>query len=149
MPDVVTLESREASQTGAIQVAALDHLVLRVADLDRAIKFYGDVLGCHVERRDLNRASFRSFSTLQRSYVGHCQLLSIAVDHLTAIRPGLACRLLRVIAAETGPIVTRRHENAGCAMRAFRPGRGRRCDPCPFGRIAPLRAGPRAARPVR
>ena len=51
MPDVVTLESREASQTGAIQVAALDHLVLRVADLDRAIKFYGDVLGCHVERR--------------------------------------------------------------------------------------------------
>ena len=49
MPDVVTLESREASQTGAIQVAALDHLVLRVADLDRAIKFYGDVLGCHVE----------------------------------------------------------------------------------------------------
>jgi glyoxylase I family protein len=51
MPDVGTLESREASQTGAIQVAALDHLVLRVADLDRAIKFYGDVLGCHVERR--------------------------------------------------------------------------------------------------
>jgi len=51
MPDVGTLESREASETGAIQVAALDHLVLRVADLDRAIKFYGDVLGCHVERR--------------------------------------------------------------------------------------------------
>jgi glyoxylase I family protein len=51
MPDVGTLESREASRTGAIQVAALDHLVLRVADLDRAIKFYGDVLGCHVERR--------------------------------------------------------------------------------------------------
>src|SRR3974390_1017290 len=54
MPDVGTLESREASQTSrtaAIQVAALDHLVLRVADLDRAIKFYGDVLGCHVERR--------------------------------------------------------------------------------------------------
>jgi glyoxylase I family protein len=51
MPDVGTLESREASQTGVIQVAALDHLVLRVADLDRAIKFYGDVLGCHVERR--------------------------------------------------------------------------------------------------
>jgi glyoxylase I family protein len=51
MADVGTLESREASQTAAIQVAALDHLVLRVADLDRAIKFYGDVLGCHVERR--------------------------------------------------------------------------------------------------
>jgi glyoxylase I family protein len=51
MPDVGNLESREASQTGAIQVAGLDHLVLRVADLDRAIKFYGEVLGCHVERR--------------------------------------------------------------------------------------------------
>src|SRR6478672_10083469 len=51
MADVGTLESREASQTAAIQVAALDHLVLRVADLDRAIKFYGEVLGCHVERR--------------------------------------------------------------------------------------------------
>jgi glyoxylase I family protein len=51
MPDVGNLERREASQTGAIAVAGLDHLVLRVADLDRAIKFYGDVLGCHVERR--------------------------------------------------------------------------------------------------
>ena len=51
MPDVGALESREASQTGAIQVAALDHLVLRVADLDRAIEFYREVLGCHVERR--------------------------------------------------------------------------------------------------
>ena len=51
MADVGNLESRQASQTGAIQVAGLDHLVLRVADLDRAIRFYGDVLGCHVERR--------------------------------------------------------------------------------------------------
>jgi catechol 2,3-dioxygenase-like lactoylglutathione lyase family enzyme len=51
MADVGTLESRQASQTAAIQVAGLDHLVLRVADLDRAIKFYGEVLGCHVQRR--------------------------------------------------------------------------------------------------
>ena len=51
MPDQVNLQSREASQTGAIHVAGLDHLVLRVADLDRAIQFYGEVLGCHVERR--------------------------------------------------------------------------------------------------
>ena len=51
MPDVGNLGRTQASQTGAIQVAALDHLVLRVTDLDRAIKFYGDVLGCHVERR--------------------------------------------------------------------------------------------------
>src|SRR5215468_178506 len=51
MPDVGSLEMAQASQTNAIQVAGLDHLVLRVADLDRAIKFYGEVLGCHVERR--------------------------------------------------------------------------------------------------
>ena len=42
MPDAANLESAEASQAAAIRVAALDHLVLRVADLDRAIKFYGE-----------------------------------------------------------------------------------------------------------
>ena len=51
MPDSGNLQSGQASRAGAIQVAGLDHLVLRVADLDRAIKFYGEVLGCHVERR--------------------------------------------------------------------------------------------------
>jgi glyoxylase I family protein len=51
MPDVTDLDRTKVSQTGAINVAGLDHLVLRVADLDRAIKFYGEVLGCHVERR--------------------------------------------------------------------------------------------------
>ena len=29
----------------------IDHVVLRVADMDRAVRFYCDVLGCHVERR--------------------------------------------------------------------------------------------------
>jgi glyoxylase I family protein len=51
MPDIGTAEKTSASQTAAIHVAGLDHLVLRVADLDRAIRFYEDVLGCHVERR--------------------------------------------------------------------------------------------------
>src|SRR5205814_9994094 len=51
MPDTANLERVETMQTGAIRVAGLDHLVLRVADLDRAIQFYGKVLGCHVERR--------------------------------------------------------------------------------------------------
>ena len=51
MPDVADLDRTEVSRTEAIVVAGLDHLVLRVADLDRAIKFYGEVLGCHVERR--------------------------------------------------------------------------------------------------
>ncbi|RZA36916.1 MAG: VOC family protein [Lysobacteraceae bacterium] len=34
-----------------IRVTGLDHIVLRVADLDTMIAFYGEVLGCHVERR--------------------------------------------------------------------------------------------------
>jgi catechol 2,3-dioxygenase-like lactoylglutathione lyase family enzyme len=36
---------------GAIQIKAIDHVVLRVADLERAIRFYCVVLGCTVERR--------------------------------------------------------------------------------------------------
>lgn len=32
-------------------VQRIDHLVLRVRDLARSIRFYGDVLGCDVERR--------------------------------------------------------------------------------------------------
>jgi glyoxylase I family protein len=34
-----------------IRVREIDHVVLRVADLERAIGFYRDVLGCAVERR--------------------------------------------------------------------------------------------------
>jgi len=34
----------------AIAIAALDHVVLRVADLERAKEFYRDVLGCPVEK---------------------------------------------------------------------------------------------------
>jgi glyoxylase I family protein len=35
-----------------IQVREIDHLVLRVADAERMLGFYGGVLGCRVERRD-------------------------------------------------------------------------------------------------
>jgi catechol 2,3-dioxygenase-like lactoylglutathione lyase family enzyme len=52
MPDDATLASRSAGLgDAALRVKGLDHVVLRVADIDRAIAFYGDVLGCHVERR--------------------------------------------------------------------------------------------------
>lgn len=37
--------------TRPFDVQRIDHLVLRVGDLARSIAFYGDVLGCHVERR--------------------------------------------------------------------------------------------------
>jgi glyoxylase I family protein len=35
----------------AIEIRGLDHVVLRVADLERALRFYCDVLGCTQERR--------------------------------------------------------------------------------------------------
>jgi len=51
MPDDVTpLDSTAAAARPALRVKGLDHVVLRVASLDRAIDFYQTVLGCHVER---------------------------------------------------------------------------------------------------
>jgi catechol 2,3-dioxygenase-like lactoylglutathione lyase family enzyme len=41
----------EASAAGAIAIREIDHLVLRVADLDRMLGFYCGVLGCALERR--------------------------------------------------------------------------------------------------
>lgn len=35
----------------AIDIRGLDHVVLRVSDLERALRFYRDVLGCREERR--------------------------------------------------------------------------------------------------
>lgn len=47
--------ANDASPVGttqsALRVKGLDHVVLRVADMDRAIAFYEQVLGLHIERR--------------------------------------------------------------------------------------------------
>jgi catechol 2,3-dioxygenase-like lactoylglutathione lyase family enzyme len=52
MPDDVILTApTNALGDPALRVKGLDHIVLRVADIDRAIDFYGRVLGLHVERR--------------------------------------------------------------------------------------------------
>jgi catechol 2,3-dioxygenase-like lactoylglutathione lyase family enzyme len=52
MPDAGTIETRDASSAGeGVRIAGLDHVVLRVGDLDRAIEFYERVLNCRVERR--------------------------------------------------------------------------------------------------
>lgn len=52
MPDAGSVETRTGSSAeAAIRIADLDHVVLRVGDLDRAIEFYGKVLGCQIERR--------------------------------------------------------------------------------------------------
>jgi glyoxylase I family protein len=52
MPDAGNVETRDASSAGAeVRIAGLDHVVLRVGNLDRAIEFYERVLNCRVERR--------------------------------------------------------------------------------------------------
>ena len=35
----------------AIRIRGIDHVVLRVTDIERAQRFYGEVLGCEEERR--------------------------------------------------------------------------------------------------
>ena len=35
----------------AVRIAQIDHVVVRVRDMDRMLRFYTDVLGCHEERR--------------------------------------------------------------------------------------------------
>ena len=52
MPDDATLATRAAAPgQSAPLVMGLDHVVLRVTDIDRSIAFYEQVLGLHVERR--------------------------------------------------------------------------------------------------
>ena len=52
MPDAGNVETRDAWSAGkGVQIAGIDHVVLRVGDLDRAIDFYQRVLNCRVERR--------------------------------------------------------------------------------------------------
>jgi glyoxylase I family protein len=50
MPDSATLDTTTQRQGGAVRIGGLDHVVLRVGDLARAISFYQKVLGCRVER---------------------------------------------------------------------------------------------------
>ncbi len=38
------------NQANPINIALIDHVVLRVNDLDKMVKFYCDVLGCKLER---------------------------------------------------------------------------------------------------
>jgi glyoxylase I family protein len=49
MPDDVRFMSQATNLP--VTVTGLDHVVLRVTDMDRAIAFYGNVLGCPIERR--------------------------------------------------------------------------------------------------
>jgi catechol 2,3-dioxygenase-like lactoylglutathione lyase family enzyme len=51
MPDSAMIETTDASRSAAaVRIGGLDHVVLRVGDLNRAISFYQKVLGLQVER---------------------------------------------------------------------------------------------------
>jgi glyoxylase I family protein len=51
MSDTATIErSAVGAGEAPVRLGGLDHVVLRVGDLGRAIAFYERVLGCHVER---------------------------------------------------------------------------------------------------
>lgn len=51
MPDTATIDNPKAGSGEApLRLGGLDHVVLRVGDLDRAIDFYRRVLGLRVER---------------------------------------------------------------------------------------------------
>lgn len=49
-----------------IQVQGIDHIVLRVIDVEKALNFYCKILGCHVERRvdDIGLIQIRAGSNL-------------------------------------------------------------------------------------
>jgi glyoxylase I family protein len=52
MPEAGNIETRDASRAeDAVRISGLDHVVLRVSSLERAIAFYEKVLNCRVERR--------------------------------------------------------------------------------------------------
>lgn len=59
-----------------IHVRSLDHLVLRVRDVDASLRFYRDVLGLHTEQEEEYRRGVRPFVSVR---VGG-QLLDLVPD---------------------------------------------------------------------
>src|SRR5262249_50290848 len=51
MPDDALANRIALQETSPLRVKGHDHVVLRVSDMDRAIAFYEQVLGLHIERR--------------------------------------------------------------------------------------------------
>jgi glyoxylase I family protein len=58
--------ARFLEPTDRLTVAGIDHVVLRVKDVERSLRFYVDVLGCPLERRrdDLGLLQLRAGGSL-------------------------------------------------------------------------------------
>jgi glyoxylase I family protein len=56
----------ELAQDSALRILGLDHIVLRARDAERLVRFYCDVLGCTVEKRQekLGLIQLRAGTTL-------------------------------------------------------------------------------------
>ena len=82
MPDDVTpLASTAAAAQAALRVKGLDHVVLRVADMDRAIAFYEQVLGLHVGFMDTDMTHGLDFAKVSPE--------EVAVQTLAGVESGL------------------------------------------------------------
>lgn len=77
--------------TSPLEVESLDHIVLRVRDLERALAFYGGVLGLQIEFLDEYRAGTRPFVSAR---VGPTALIDLVPDPTYGADEGTAGGLL-------------------------------------------------------
>jgi catechol 2,3-dioxygenase-like lactoylglutathione lyase family enzyme len=94
-----------------IRVVALDHFVLRVRDLERALAFYGDVLGLRIEFLDEYRSGTRPFVSAR---VG-AQLIDLVPDPTYDPETGFAAGgflhlCVRVLGSLSGEVIPRLKE---------------------------------------
>jgi glyoxylase I family protein len=107
-----------------LQIVGIDHIVLRVRDLERMTAFYCDVLGCSVERRreDLGMVHLRAGrslidlvdvdGTLGRAFAGPADA-SPALDHFALRVERFDAAALRADLSAAGFEVSDARENFG------------------------------------
>ena len=88
-----------------VSVAGLDHIVLRVADVERSVAWYRDVLGLQPERLDEWRAGTAPFASVRVDATTLIDLqvgerTGINVDHVALVVTGVDLEAL----AESGEV---------------------------------------------